>query len=140
VIELVLDTDVLTHIQEGHPEIGARFLEQSPESVAVTVLSVEEQLSGWYTQLRQAKKAERLAWAYGRLSQCIRFLSRLQIVTYDEQSMQRFEQLRKQKIKIKRTDLGIASIVLGLDAMLVTENVRDFKQVPGLKIASWSGK
>jgi predicted nucleic acid-binding protein len=53
--------------------------------------------------------------------------------------MQRFEQLRKQKIKIGRTDLGIASIAIERGATLITENARDFRQVPGLKIASWSG-
>jgi tRNA(fMet)-specific endonuclease VapC len=139
VIQFILDTDVLTFIQEGHPEIGPRFLEQPREAVAITVLSVEEQLSGWYTELRQAKKPERLAWAYRRMTENIRFLSRLQVLTYDERAMQRFEQLRKQKIKIGRTDLGIAACVLELDATLVTENVKDFKQVPGLKFTSWSG-
>jgi tRNA(fMet)-specific endonuclease VapC len=92
----------------------------------------------WYTQLRQAKQPERLAWAYRRLTENIRFHARMQIITYEENAMKRFEQLRKQKIKIGRTDLGIASIVLEHDATLVTENTRDFKQVPGLKIASWS--
>jgi len=54
--------------------------------------------------------------------------------------MQRFEQLRKQKIKIGRTDLRIAATVLEYGATLVTENSRDFKQVPGLNIVSWSGR
>ena len=82
----------------------------------------------------------RLAWAYRRLSESVRFLARLTILSYDEQAMQRFEQLRKQKIKIGRTDLRIAATVLEHGATLVTENVRDFKQVPGLKIVSWSGR
>ncbi len=139
-IQFILDTDVLTLIQEGHSEIGWRFLQQPPDSVAITVLSVEEQLSGWYTQVRQAKKLERLAWAYRRLTENIRFLVRLHILTYDENAMHRFEQLRKQKIKIGRTDLGIAATALEHGATLVTENLRDFKQVPGLKIVSWSGR
>ena len=138
--QFILDTDVLTLIQAGHPEIGPRFLQQPPDSVAITVLSVEEQLSGWYTQLRKAKRPDRLAWVYRRLTENIRFLARLQVLTYDEKAMQRFEQLRKQKIKIGRTDLGIAATVLEHGATLVTENIRDFKQVPGLKIASWSAK
>jgi len=135
----MLDTDILTFIQEGHPEIGRRFLEHPPESLAISVLSVEEQLSGWYTQLRKAKRPERLAWAYRRLTENIRFLARLQVVTYDEKAMERFETLRKQKIKIGRTDLGIAASVLELGVTLVNENIRDFKQVPGLKIVRWSG-
>src|SRR5713101_1570971 len=82
------------------------------QKVAVTVLSVEEQLSGWYTQLRKAKSAERLAWAYGRLTNNVRFLSRLQILTFDKAAIDRFEDLRRLKVKIARTDLGIAATVL----------------------------
>src|SRR5437773_916821 len=81
-------------------------------TVAITVLSVEEQLSGWYAQLRQAKRPERLAWAYRRLSETVHFLARLEILIYEEKAMQRFEQLRKQKIRIGRTDLRIAATVL----------------------------
>jgi tRNA(fMet)-specific endonuclease VapC len=139
-IQFILDTDTLTLFQEGHPAVCAEFLRQAPDAVAITVLSVEEQLSGWYTQVRQAKRPERLAWAYRRLSESVRFLARLTILTYDEKTMQRFEQLRKQKIKIGRTDLRIAATVLEHGATLLTENMRDFKQVPGLKIVSWSGR
>src|SRR5208337_5667020 len=111
-IQFVLDTDSLTHVQEGHPAVCGQFLQQPPDTVAITVLSVEEQLSGWYTQVRQARRPERLAWAYRRLSENIRFVARLQILTYDEHAMQMFEQFRKQKIKIGRTDLRIAATVL----------------------------
>ena len=62
----VLDIDMLTLVEEGHVAVGRRFLEQRPEAVAVTVLTVEEQLSGWYTALRKAKQPRKLAWAYQR--------------------------------------------------------------------------
>lgn len=71
-IHYVLDTDSLTLFQEGHPEVCRQFLQQPQGEVAITVLSVEEQLSGWYTQVHQAKRPERLAWAYRRLSESIR--------------------------------------------------------------------
>ena len=134
----VLDTDMLTLVQEGHPEASRRFLEHGPEEVAVTVLSVEEQLSGWYTQLRKAKSAERLAWAYDRLTNNVRFLSRLQILTFNKAAIDRFEDLRKRKLKIGRIDLRIAVTVLEHKSVLVTRNSRDFKKVPGLVIEDWS--
>ncbi len=133
----VLDTDMLTLVQEGHPEASRRFLEHDPEEVAVIVLSVEEQLSGWYTQLRKAKSAERLAWAYDRLTNNVRFLSRLQILTFNKAAIDRFEDLRKRKLKIGRIDLRIAVTVLEHKSILVTRNSRDFKKVPGLVIEDW---
>src|SRR5688572_29856080 len=95
-IQFVLDTDSLTLLQEGQPDVSRRFLQQPPDAVAITVLSVEEQLSGWYAQLRQAKRPGRLAWAYRRLIESSRFLAQLHVLTYDEKAMQRFEDLRKQ--------------------------------------------
>jgi tRNA(fMet)-specific endonuclease VapC len=134
----VLDTDLLTLVEEGHPEAGRRFLHHRPEEVAITVITVEEQLSGWYAELRRAKRPDRLAWAYGRLAKTVRFLSRLQILTYDEATIQRYEDLRQRKVKIGRMDLRIAATVLEQEAILVTRNRHDFKQVPGLKLEDWT--
>jgi tRNA(fMet)-specific endonuclease VapC len=138
-IQFVLDTDTLTLFQEGHPAVCGNVLQQPADAVAITVLSVAEQLSGWYTQLRQAKRPERLAWAYRRMTESVTFLARLTILTYDENAMRRFEQWRKQKIKIGRSDLRIAATALEYGATLVTDNRQHFKQVPGLKFVSWSG-
>src|SRR5438309_2343499 len=128
----VLDTDMLTLMQEGQPAVSERFLATPAAALAVTVLTVEEQLSGWYAQVRQAKKPERLAWAYRRLAETVTFLSRVEILTYDEPAIRRCEALRKQKLKVKTFDLRIASVVLERQAILVTRNTRDFKKVPGL--------
>ena len=134
----VLDTDTLTLVEEGHPAVSRRFLQHRAEDVAITVLTVEEQLSGWYTALRKAKQPKKLAWAYRRLADAVRFFARLQILTYSEPAMERYEDLRKRKVKIKRMDLRIAATALEHDAVLVTRNSKDFKQVPGLQIEDWT--
>ena len=48
-----------------------------------------------------------------------------------------FDDLRKQKVTIGRSDLKIASIALVNDAIVLTANLRDFERVPGLKIENW---
>src|SRR5437868_6436982 len=69
----VLDTDTLTLFEREHATVVARIAEHSPSEIAISVVTVEEQLSGWYTQLRQAKRPERLAWAYRQLAATVRF-------------------------------------------------------------------
>ena len=49
----ILDTDTLTLLQEGQPAVLAQVAAHRPEEIAVTVVSVEEQLSGWYRRLRR---------------------------------------------------------------------------------------
>jgi tRNA(fMet)-specific endonuclease VapC len=134
----VLDKDMLTLLEEGHAAVGRRFLEQSLQDTATTVLTVEEQLSGWYTQLRKAKRPARLAWAYRRLADTVSFLANLRILTYDEQAMRCYDELRKAKIKVGPTDLRIAAVVLEHGAVLITRNARDFRKVPGLQFEDWS--
>ena len=67
----VLDTDHLTLLRYGNAEVAAR-LEATPEDErATTIISVEEQLRGWFTQVRKARDAAQLARAYNGLSQVV---------------------------------------------------------------------
>ena len=134
----LLDTNTLQLYQEKHPRVVSRVLAVAPSERAISVVTVEEQLSGWYTQLRQAKGPEKLAWAYRRLAETVRFLARIEIVDFDEPAIHRCEQLKKLKIKIRKMDMRIAAIVLERGAILVTCNVRDFHLVPDLQIEDWS--
>jgi tRNA(fMet)-specific endonuclease VapC len=134
----VLDTDTLQLFQDENPTVLGRMRAIPPGDLAISVITVEEQLSGWYAQIRQAKRPERLAWAYRRLASTVRFLSRIQIVDFDESAIRRCEQLKKLKLKVRKMDLRIAATVLERDAILVTRNLRDFRRVPGLRIEDWS--
>jgi hypothetical protein len=51
----VLDTDILTLFQENHPAIVGQVLQRPRTEVAVAILSVEEQLSGWYGYAAQCQ-------------------------------------------------------------------------------------
>jgi tRNA(fMet)-specific endonuclease VapC len=95
-------------------------------------------LSGRYTHVRKAKNDSQPALAYSSLAKAVRFLSRLQILDFDEPARRRCEQLRKAKIKIGRMDLWIAAVVPEHGAILVSRNIRDFRKVPGLQIEDWS--
>ena len=91
----VLDTDSLTLLEKKLPAVMARVQKHDRRELAITVLSVEEQLSGWYTAVRKARRPEQLSRAYRELARSVRFLSRLQIIDYDDAGIQRYEQLRK---------------------------------------------
>ena len=134
----VLDTDILTLYQSGHPAVVRNVHGRLADELAVSVITVEEQLTGWYTKLRQAKKRDQLARAYDRLANAVRFLSRLQILPFPEPAIIRYEFLRAAHRHIGKNDLRIAAIFLDCAAILVTRNVRDFQQVPGLQFEDWS--
>lgn len=136
---IVLDTDVLTLFQRGDPVVVRRVQALPLPQLAVAIISVEEELTGWYTRLRRARKRDQLAAIYQRLTSAVRFLARFQILTFSEPAIVRFEQLRATHRRLGKNDLRIAAIVLEEGAVLATRNVRDFKQIKGLLVEDWSG-
>jgi tRNA(fMet)-specific endonuclease VapC len=78
----VLDTDMLTLYQDGHPSVCQKVAAHRPEELATTIISVEEQLTGWLAMLRRAKNREMLANVYHRFTENTAFLARLNILTF----------------------------------------------------------
>ena len=133
-----LDTDTLTLCQENHPAIIRRLCRYASTDVAITVISVEEQLSGWYAQLRRVKKSPDLIRVYDRLSRNIDALAQFHILPFNQPSLERYEQLKALKLNIGKMDLRIAAVVLVHGGVLVTRNRRDFQRVPGLVLEDWT--
>ena len=134
----LLDTDILSLFRSGHPRVRERAAAYRRKELATSVVTVEEQLSGWYTVLRQAKSDAELVAAYRGLTKSVRFLSRLQIISFSAEAAARFSLLRKARLKIKTLDLRIACIALEAGAILVTRNRADFEVVPGLELEDWT--
>ncbi|MBW3597571.1 MAG: hypothetical protein KY475_09885, partial [Planctomycetes bacterium] len=63
----VFDTDVVVLFQEGHATVCHNVLRHPLDDLAITAITIEEQLSGWYTLLRRSKDPKRLARTYQRL-------------------------------------------------------------------------
>jgi tRNA(fMet)-specific endonuclease VapC len=134
----VLDTDILGLLQEGHASVSYHALLHAADTLAVTAITIEEQLSGWYTLLRRAKDRSRLAVAYQSLIDSVHFLAHFRLLTFDVAAMSRFDQLTALKLGVRHMDLRIAAIALEHGATLVTRNMRDFQNVPSLQIENWA--
>ena len=134
----VLDTDTLSLWQHGHAAVSTHVGKRAPASLAIAVITVQEQIDGWHSQLSRAKQPELLSSVYDRLIACIRFLSQLQILSFTEAAIRRYEQLRSLKLNVGKMDLRIAAIVLENGATMVTRNRRDFQRIPDLLIEDWA--
>ena len=134
----ILDTDTLSLLQHGHPKVSKEFGARRPSDLAITVISLEEQLSGWYTVLRNARRADDLARVYQRLVDTVRSMAPLTILPFTISAIGRYQQLIQLKRNVRRMDLRIAAIVLEDGGTLVTRNGRDFGRIPGLVLEDWS--
>jgi tRNA(fMet)-specific endonuclease VapC len=138
---VVLDTDVLTLVQRQHGERYTRLaarIAASEEEIYVTIVSFEEQTRGWLAACAKAKTPERYAVEAARLQEMLADFAERAILPFNDAAVVEFRRLKAAKIKIGTMDLRIASIVLANDATLITMNLRDYEQVPGLKVEDWT--
>lgn len=136
---ILFDTDALTYYSYGNEKIRQQILACADERIATSVITRYEVLRGRTETLIKAANEEELRIAARRLQLAEELLAAFVIVGVDEVSIGHFGRLRghKKHKKMGRADLLIACIALAHDALLVTRNVRDFQNVPGLRIENW---
>lgn len=134
----VFDTDSVSLLRKHHPELSRRARAVPSADRAITVITVEEQLTGWYTYLRRATRPQQIERAYRELAEAVTYFARLPILPFTLPAIARFEWLRKQKLNVGADDLRIAAIALEAGAVVVTRNVRDFRRAPNLAVEDWT--
>lgn len=134
----ILDTDTLTLYRQGRQTLVARVNAKPLSEIATTVITVEEQLTGWQALLRRAQSDAQLAETYLRLAETARALAGLHIFTFTEAAIARYHALLSLKLNVGKMDLRIAAIALEEGATIITRNQRDFQRVPGLVCENWA--
>jgi tRNA(fMet)-specific endonuclease VapC len=133
---LVLDTDYISVLLWEGTEKALRLKDRfaaSGQETVVTIVSYEEQTRGWLASLKGSLPLARQIEKYRWLEQHLRFYCDARILSFNEAAA-RFQALRKAHRRLSNSDLKIAAIVLSQDATLLSRNLRDFKQIPGLKV------
>lgn len=138
---ILFDTDILSLLYAGHEKVGERIRNiDRGEVVGTTVITRAEILRARFESLLKAANGEELRRAQERMQRSELLLNSLHIALVDATSAAEFDKLSKRKKlkKIGHADLLIASIALTNDALLVTRNVKHFRQVPKLKVENWA--
>jgi tRNA(fMet)-specific endonuclease VapC len=138
-IRYLLDTDHVTLQEHGHPPLRQRLAAQPPDSLAVSVVTVEEALRGRLGVLARRLDGAARVRAYAKLLETIRFFQSVPVVAFDASCEAHFQDLVSQRLRIGSRDLKIAATALARNLVLVTRNRRDFERIPGLVIEDWSG-
>ena len=134
----VLDTDHISLLQRGNRLVIERLALVSPTDCVTTIVSLSEQFQGWWSEIARAKSESQAAQNFRYLQGAMLFYQTLPVLPYDQAAVAEFERLRKAKVRIGTQDLRIASIAQSRSATVVTRNLRDFRQIPGLNIVDWS--
>lgn len=137
----LLDTDHLTILafpgSEQHTRLKDRMAASVDRIFASTIVNAEEQLRGWLAEINRQRMPHKQIPAYERLQGLLVFLRPFSLLAFDESAADEFDRLRRMKVRIGSLDLKIACIALVHNVLLLSANLRDFQQVPGLRVENW---
>jgi len=134
----VLDTDHISLFQRQHPIVMQHLDQVNSQQLAVTIITVEEQIKGRFKLIKQANSSIKLIRSYATLQDTVSYFNNITVLPFDDAANNFYEMLCQQKIRIGTYDLRIAAIVLSVNGVLVTRNWRDFSKVPDLSLEDWS--
>jgi len=136
----ILDTDCFS-LWQRNDQMMVQRVEVNGENLAVTIVTVEEVIRGWFNVINQASapsQADKLVWGYTRLWDTLDDFKNLNILKFDQNASTIYTGFHRQIRRIGTRDLRIAAIVLANNAILVRRNNRDFSQVPDLVQEDWT--
>ncbi|WP_245515287.1 type II toxin-antitoxin system VapC family toxin [Rhizobium deserti] len=126
----MLDTNIVSAIvRDPRGKVLERLLEVGEENAFISIITHGEI---WYGVEKNG--SEELAKKVSAVTR------RLYVAPLNLPGDQRYAEVRlalRQGKNIGPNDLWIAAHALALDAILVTDNEREFSRVPGLKIENW---
>ena len=134
----ILDTDHISLYQRGYLNVINRLSSANPKNLAVTVISLEEQMYGRLSEIKKATSAISLITAYSRLEITLDYFKSVQMLPFEQNAHTSFESLIRQKLRVGTQDLRIAAIALSMNGIVVTRNQKDFGKVPNLQVENWA--
>jgi len=128
----LIDTDILTYFLKGDPDVVKNFKSylDNYDVLEINLITYYEILSGLL-----AKNAFKQLYVFED------FVSENIILPLTEKSVkisaEIYSILRKSGNMLDDIDLLIAGIAIENDVTLITNNVKHFGRIPGLKIENW---
>lgn len=130
----MLDTNTLVYVLNARPQHQAvleRFDEQDPRHLCMSSITLAELRFGMEQSRQRGSTKKNLDRVAGALT----------VAPFEEQAANAYGALRAQLQAagkpIGPLDTLIAAHALSLGLILVTNNTREFKRVPGLRVEDW---
>ena len=128
-----LDTNIIIDFFENEKEIvkNMQELEQQQVSFSITPIILCELYKGAYLGPKQNARLELIN----------ALLKRANVLQFTNQASniygQKYSELKKKGKQTQEADLMIAAITIAHNAVLITRNIKHFKNIKELKVISW---
>jgi len=130
-IKYMLDTNILIYTIRNRPTKVREAFKKYSEFLAMSTVTLGELIYG----------AEKSTQSARNLADIEALAARVDVVPFDSQAAIHFGQVRAELADSDRLigpyDLMIAGHARSRGLILVTNNLREFKRVPGLRVENW---
>jgi tRNA(fMet)-specific endonuclease VapC len=127
----MLDTNIVIYTIKNRPEQVRQAFIQHEGQMCISSVTWGELVYG----------AERSSQPERNLGDIEGLAARLEVVPFDDQAATHFGQLRAELYEIGKPigpyDMMIAGHARALGFILVTNNMKEFERVPGLRLVNW---
>ena len=127
-----LDTNICAYfMSRKYPLVTVKFREHEPGELVISSIVAGELAYGVENSTRIESNRRALEV----------FLSKMTVIAWDEAAIGHFgwqkTRLKKSGTKIGELDLLTGCQALAMDAVLVTNNTREFERIEGLRLENW---
>ena len=131
-IKYMLDTNILIYTIRKRPKKVRDAFKEYSDYLSMSTITLGELICG----------AEKSSQPTRNLADIEALAARVDVLPFDNQAAQHFGQVRAELAKAGKPigpyDLMIAGHARSRGLILVTNNLREFKRVPGLRLENWT--
>lgn len=132
ILMYLLDTDTVIYSMKGAGAVKENLMRHYNDPITISIVTLMELCYGAYKSQRTA----------ANLSKIKTLEQSLEIVPFDMKSAERFGMVKAQPetkgTRLDDSDLMIAACALTRNLTLVTNNMKHFGRIEGLKFTNWS--
>ena len=130
-LEYMLDTNICVYVIKNRPAALRERFDELAEGLCISTITLAELLYGVEKSARRSQNLEAVK----------QFTTRLEVLPFSAKAAAHFGQIRTELTRAGRLcgayDMMIAAHARSESLMLITNNIREFEGVPGLRLDNW---
>jgi len=130
-LKYMLDTNIVIYTIKNRPEQVRTVFKQHENQMCISAITKGELVYG----------AERSSQPERNFADIEGLIARLEVAPFEDRPSEHFGQLRAELYRIGQPigpyDMMIAGHARSMGLILVTNNMKEFERVPGLRVENW---
>jgi len=131
-VKFMLDTNIVIYTLKNRPVKVREAFKQHEGRMCISSVSLGELICG----------AERSSQTERNLADIEGLVARMEVAAFEERAAEHFGQLRAELYRVGQPigpyDMMIAGHARAMGLILVTNNMKEFERVPGLRLENWA--